>query len=82
MKLGDTVAWRTNPEFVGRIYAITDYEHGCRRIGVKPLLLKDGLPQDGIWFDEPELIVIEQTDAPVATMTGGPRSDDGRSDFR
>ena len=53
----------------------TVWLNGCVRISVQPQGLKDGLPLEPQWVDEPQLEVVEDTVAPEDKPTGGPRPD-------
>jgi hypothetical protein len=55
----------------GIAVARTEYLWGCARVGVQIRELKDGKPQEYIWFDEPMLEGIE----PDKKKPGGPRPD-------
>lgn len=48
--------------FEGSAYSRTEFMYGCNRIGVEPLTLKDGKPQEVQYFDEQRIEVVE--DAP------------------
>ncbi|MFH1762492.1 MAG: hypothetical protein ABIA63_15440 [bacterium] len=57
--------------FKGKVMAITEYLHGCRRMGILPMTLnKEDLPhEDYIWMDEPRLTSTKISEP------GGPRPD-------
>lgn len=79
VQLGDRVRDELT-SFEGIVTGITDWMHGCRHIGVKPESLnKDGAPKDLLWFDEPQVIVIDRgvfsvsrPDPKTGHKTGGP----------
>ena len=43
--------------YKGYIRARSEYLTGCSRYGVQTKELKDGKPQEWIWFDEDELVL-------------------------
>jgi len=53
----------------------TLWMNGCVRVGVQPITLKDGVPQDSRTFDEPDLEVVNETVASEAEPRHGPRPD-------
>ena len=46
--------------FTGIVVCILDYLHGCFRIAVQALELKDGLPKDHQYFDQYQLEIVEK----------------------
>ncbi len=60
-KLGEHVE-DTITGYSGVIIAQTKWMHGCTQYGVKSRELKDGRPMDAVWFDEPQLKKIGQTE--------------------
>ncbi len=50
--------------------------YGCERIIVQPPTLKDGVPVEMVYVDEPQLDVVEDTPAPKAEPRHGPTSTD------
>jgi len=58
--------------FKGIAVARTEYLQGCRRVGLQPLKLKDGLPQEAQWFDEPQLVSLPSRKHKRKNDTGGP----------
>lgn len=46
--------------FEGIVTAICTYGYGCVRCQVQSQKLKDGKVQDAVWFDEPQLEVLEK----------------------
>ena len=69
-KVNDTIT-----DMEGTAVGRTEYLNGCIRILVQPRCLKDGVPVDAVWIDEPQLAVVEDTPAKQAKASGGPRSD-------
>jgi len=69
-KVKDTVSG-----FIGQAAAVTHWVYGCVRWGVQGTTLKeDGTPTELQWFDERQLVVLGEPDAPEPTeFTGGPR---------
>jgi hypothetical protein len=53
--------------FSGFVMGRTEYLNGCVSIGVMPKELKEGKPQDWIWFDEQRL------DENSQVKVGGPQ---------
>ncbi len=59
--------------FEGIVIAVTHWLNGCTRMGVQSDVLKDGLPTDTIWFDEPQLSLVETGKVKrMVTKPGGP----------
>lgn len=56
--VGDRVKDRVTG-FQGIVIGRSDYISGCDTYGVQPERLKDGIPQDTKWFDDPRLILVE-----------------------
>jgi hypothetical protein len=46
--------------FVGVATSRTEYLYGCRRIGLTPTELKDGIPQESQFFDDPQLVDVKE----------------------
>jgi hypothetical protein len=44
--------------FEGIVVGKTTWLNGCTRIGIQSDVLKDGLPKDVQWIDEPQLKII------------------------
>lgn len=66
--------------FEGVAVARTDWLHGCVRYGVQSAELKDGKPIEPQWFDEPQLVKVDQVAVARASQaSGGPRDDPQRS---
>ena len=57
-------------DFEGTVMAKSEYLYGCRRYALLSKELKDGKPQDWIWFDEEQLV-----GGNANGKTGGPRPD-------
>ena len=55
--------------FKGKVVAVTMYEHGCVRIGVKPQINNPGVMPETEWFDESDLINDKDV---VLKKPGGP----------
>jgi hypothetical protein len=71
--LGDK-AKDTVTGFEGICVARTEWLNGCIRITLQSdRLTKEGNPQDGVTFDEPQLVVTKPTKVKVGPQdTGGP----------
>lgn len=74
VQLGDK-AKDTITGFEGICVARTEWLNGCWRITLQNSKLdKDGKPQEGHTFDEPQLIVTKPKTVPVGSkLTGGPK---------
>jgi hypothetical protein len=46
--------------FQGVVVCVLDYLHGCFRLAVQSLELKDGLPKDHQYFDSHQLEIVEK----------------------
>lgn len=57
----------------------TIWLYGCVRIAVQPQMLKDGVPADCPWIDEPQLDVLEDVEVPAEPGPAGPRPDASRA---
>lgn len=77
IQLGDKVKDKVTG-FVGIAVAETKFLNGCRRFGVQSDRLKDGLPTDASWFDEPQLTIVKSGVVESASQeqreNGGPMS--------
>ena len=75
IELGDKVK-DTVTEFEGIVIALSSYLHGCTRVGVKSVSLKDGIPTEAQWFDAPQLKIIArgvvEVTNPQKDTPGGP----------
>ncbi len=61
--------------FEGIVVARTVYLNGCARIGLQSDKLKDGLPTETQWFDEPQLTLVKAQKIKTGSRdTGGPMS--------
>ena len=61
----------------GTAVARAEYLYGCVRIAVQPKELKDGVPLDAVYVDEPQLEVVKNTPRPKGDGNNhGPRPDD------
>ena len=69
--LGDRVK-DTITSFTGIVIARTQWLNNCNTYTVKPTILKDGVPQDGQHFDEPQLKIVEEKVHKESRSTGGP----------
>lgn len=59
--------------FKGIITARAEYLNGCMRLYVQPKVDKDGKHQEGLWIDEPQLIMTGETNIQPGTRDkGGP----------
>ncbi len=47
--------------FTGIAVATTTFLHGCRRIGLQPVVNKEGEMPESMQFDEPQLEAIEDS---------------------
>jgi hypothetical protein len=74
IKLGQKVK-DTITDMEGIAIGRTEYLNGCIRILVQPRQLKDGVPVDAVWIDEPQLEIVADTPAPKAEPRHGPRVD-------
>ena len=62
--------------FTGIMVATTTHLNGCNRVGVQPIKLKDGIPQDPVWLDEMDVEVVKKNEKVKGfDKTGGPRPD-------
>lgn len=88
IRLGDYVRDTLSP-FEGVVVARAEWLNGCVRVAVQSDALKDGLPLEAAWFDEPQLRPImgdgsKPASPATRTPTGGParsvsrRADPGR----
>ncbi len=50
------------------------WRHNCNTYGVKPTVLKDGIPQESQYFDEPQLKIVKKGEVKPQRDTGGPCS--------
>lgn len=58
--------------FSGILVCRTQWIHNCNTYGVKPPELKDGVPQEVQYFDEPQLEVVVKEVIKPKRDTGGP----------
>jgi len=74
LELGSTVKDEVSG-FIGLAAGVTHWVYGCVRWGVQGKKLKeDGTPTDLQWFDERQLLVLDEPKNPPAIeFTGGPR---------
>lgn len=83
--LGDRAKDRISG-FVGIVTGITEWLYGCRRIGLQGEKLKDGKPQETVWVDEGQAILVkpevvkpfEVAATPVLSTGGPPRGEETR----
>lgn len=62
-------------DFEGTCIARCEYLNGCIRCEVQAKGLKDGIPIEGIWIDEGQLVNITEIQKKKAEeVTGGPGS--------
>lgn len=66
VKLGDKVKDKLTG-FEGIVMGRTEYLNGCVSIGILPIELKDGKPQDWVWIDEQRVDITSKADR------GGPQ---------
>ena len=72
IKLGDKVR-DTVSGFEGIAFGQTLFLHGCTRIGVQPVVDKDGKLPEAQWFDEPQLVKVSAKAVETGSRkTGGP----------
>lgn len=69
-KLGDKVRDGITG-FEGIIIAQTNWLNGCSTCGVKSQSLKDGLPTEIQWFDDPQLVLVEDHVIKKGKKNGG-----------
>jgi len=62
----------TITDFKGIVISRTQWLHGCNTYGVRARELKDGKPQDLIYFDEPGLKELQTEVKKPERNTGGP----------
>lgn len=62
--------------FSGIVVAKSDFLNGCTRYGVQSEQLKDGIPTEAQWFDEPQLKVVKS-----CVVSTGPRDTGGPLPF-
>lgn len=58
--------------FKGIVICQSKWINGCNTYGAKSQELKDGLPQDTQYFDEPQLISLGTSEMTPQRTTGGP----------
>ena len=63
----------------GIVVGRSQWFSGCNTYQVRPIELKDGVRQDNIGLDEPEIEVIGHLDAKPNRATGGPERKVARS---
>lgn len=59
-ELGATVRDKVT-DFEGVVVGRGDHISGCDTYGLQSRVLKDGVPQDMKWFDEPRLVLVDST---------------------
>jgi hypothetical protein len=62
--MGDRVKDKVT-QFSGIVTGSADHVSGCDTYGVQAQELKDGLPTDAKWFDEPRLELVEAGAIPL-----------------
>lgn len=67
--------------FTGVVIHRTQWLNMCNNYGVKSRELKDGMPQESVGFDEPQLSLVEEGAVPSSRDTGGPPRMPKRSNF-
>jgi len=58
--------------FAGVAVTRSQWIHNCNTYGIKPKTLKDGIPMENQWFDEPQLKLVNTKVMKVKNDTGGP----------
>jgi hypothetical protein len=58
--------------YEGIIICRSQYLTNCNTYGLKSIELKDGVPRDTEWFDEPHIVLIEEKVHEAHQSTGGP----------
>jgi hypothetical protein len=58
--------------FTGIVATQSRWLTGCNTYGVKPLELKDGVPMDRVYFDEPQLELVKASQFEEAEETSEP----------
>lgn len=58
--------------YTGVVICQSCWINGCNTYGVRSQELKDGLPQEAQFMDEPQLEVVEEKILPEHRKTGGP----------
>lgn len=65
--------------FEGIVSGRTEWLYGCTRIALIPKELKDGVPQEEVWFDEQRIELIKESKPKISkdnsAEIGGPKSD-------
>jgi hypothetical protein len=74
IKLGQKVK-DTVTGFTGIATSRIEYLNGCVQYCLKPKVDKDGKMQDGIWFDDAQLVVIGKGLCSKKDFKGGPIPD-------
>lgn len=64
--------------FQGIVVVISEYLHGCRRIGVIPEELREGKPGDAQFFDEPQVELLQEN---VIASTASKKGPGGTSHY-
>ncbi len=62
----------TITEFSGVVVCCSHWLSNCNTYGVKSRVLKDGMAQDAIFFDEPQLVAVKKDAHKRQQGTGGP----------
>ena len=71
--LGDEVS-DTITGYKGIVVCRSQWIYNCNTYGVRSTELKDGLPMDDKFFDEPQLKLIKKEVKKPSNKTGGPTS--------
>ena len=58
--------------FLGIIVNRSQWIHGCNTYGLQSKELKDGIPKERVWFDEPQLKIVIEKIIKEKRDTGGP----------
>ena len=59
--------------FEGIVVARSQWLNNCSTYGVQPEELKNGIPQEKQWFDEPQLELVKTKVFKANATTGGPQ---------
>lgn len=69
--LGDR-AKDTVTGLTGIVTGITYWLHGCIRVGLQPEEIKDGKVTEAVWFDQSQLVVVDEGVHQPMLLTVGP----------
>lgn len=57
--------------FIGIVVCRSQWLNNCNTYGVQSQSLKDNTPQEKVWFDEPQLVLVEKNCIKSVRDTGG-----------